>query len=227
LRKFNFFCRLEGVVLFHVEQRARIYVWADAVVMSFGRLLEDSKAGESMLCRRANVAPSDSSKVPRGTANPPKNRGRAFHVKHAIEIRNFICRPRQTFHVERPGGAGARNLVSRVPRGTPVCQAGHIDDRCLQCSRIYGNGDSVAWRPHRAFHVERPWTGKNLASCSTWNANVARRQVSRVGWLLSEIFEVSEGPAARSLGGPTARSTWNCLSQNLRGASALRDASFA
>jgi hypothetical protein len=59
----------------------------------------------------------------------------AFHVKHAIEIRDFICRPRQRFHVERPGGQ-VRGISCRVFHVEHECrpsaaQATSID-RCLK-----------------------------------------------------------------------------------------------
>jgi hypothetical protein len=186
--------------------------------MSFGRLLEDSKAGESMFRRRVNAAFSGSSKVPRGTVNSAKCRRRV--------VPRETCRRNPRFlptSVEVPRGtSGGRCEESRVACSTWNTRLPGRSHR-LMLSAMFED-----LRERRLRRLEAaPGRRKNLASCSTWNTNVARRQVSRVDWLLSEIFEGSEGPVTRSLGGPTPRSTWNCLSQNLRGASALRDASFA
>src|ERR1700733_524790 len=101
-------------------------------------------------------------------------RGSTWNVRG--QVRGISCR---VFHVEhecRPSAAQATSI-----------------DRCLK----FRGSTGTATPPPRGSTGRSTWNvrrqaKKNLASCSTWNTNVARRQVSRVDWLLSEILEVSE-----------------------------------
>jgi hypothetical protein len=90
----------------------------------------------------------------------------AFHVKHAIEARDFFC-PASVEVPRGTSGGQVRGISCRVfhveHECRPSARRATSNDRCLKFSRIYGNSDSVTSRPHRASHVKRRWTGGKLS----------------------------------------------------------------
>src|SRR5579872_6180356 len=94
-------------------------------------------------------------------------RGSTWNVRG--QVRGISCR---VFHVEHPSARQATSIDA-------VCNV-----RGFKGTAPPSPGGRAG--VPRGTSVDRR---KNLASCSTWNTNVARRQVSRVDWLLSEILE--------------------------------------